>query len=101
MIRVDRKLLEEVASDEAFNAQACFNCGTCTALCPMGLEWLPRELFRYVLLGAAEKVSALTEAVFSCLLCRMCEAQCPRGVRITHNIRTLRGYLVKNEYRIR
>ncbi len=100
MIRTDPSLLEEVA-DKGFNAQACFNCGTCTALCPMGLQWLPRELFRYVLLGADNKVRELSEVIFSCLLCRMCEAQCPRGVRITHNIRTLRRYLVKHEYRIR
>ncbi len=100
MIRVDERLLERVAEDKDFNAQACFNCGTCSALCPLGLGLLPRELFRYVLLGAREKIRELSDTIFSCLLCRLCEANCPRGVRITHNIRTLRSYLVRDEYRI-
>ncbi len=101
MIRVDERLAQELAQAPGFNAQACFHCGTCTALCPVGLDILPRELFRLVLLGAEEHLKEASDTIFSCLLCRLCEAHCPRGVRISENIRILRSYLVRHEYGLR
>lgn len=83
-----------------FNASSCMNCGACSAACPMGLEILPRKLFRYVLLGARDKVLESKEAIYGCLLCRMCEAGCPAGVRIAENVRTLRRYINERVYRL-
>ena len=34
------------------------NCGVCTATCPLGIDLLPRRLFRYVLLGLEDRVRA-------------------------------------------
>ncbi|RUM87451.1 MAG: CMP-binding protein [Thermodesulfatator sp.] len=81
-----------------FNAWWCFNCGTCTALCPMELGILPRELFRRAILG--EDLSELAETVFSCLLCGLCEAFCPQEVGITQNVRILRELLVENVWKM-
>lgn len=78
-----------------FDAEACMNCGVCTATCPLGLDLLPRRLFRYALLGLEERVRDETEAVFSCLLCRACEEACPAGVHISENVRVLRRYLLE------
>jgi heterodisulfide reductase subunit C len=78
----------------SFDAQACMNCGLCSATCPLGIDLLPRRLFRYVLFGMDEQVRAESEAVFSCLLCRACEQSCPAGVHITENVRLLRGWLL-------
>jgi heterodisulfide reductase subunit C len=78
-----------------FNATACMNCGVCSAVCPAGIELLPRKLFRYVILGIEEKVASNTEAIFSCLLCRLCEVNCPAGVHIADNVRSLRYYINK------
>jgi heterodisulfide reductase subunit C len=79
-------------SDE-FNADACMNCGVCSAVCPLGVEILPRRLFRYVLLGMEHRLAQETETVYSCLLCRMCEENCPAGVHIADNVRSLRHYI--------
>ena len=84
---------ERVREAGAFDAEACMNCGVCTATCPLGLEILPRRLFRYVLLGLEERVREESETVYSCLLCRLCEESCPAGVHITENVRTLRHHL--------
>jgi len=89
---------DEVRRDASFNASACMNCGICTAICPMGLEELPREIFRYVLLGMKDEVLARQETVFSCLLCKLCEVNCPAGVKITENVRTLRYYFDRNVF---
>ena len=88
-----RDLSARVRAAGAFDAEACMNCGVCTAACPLGLDVLPRRLFRYVELGLEEKVLAETETVYSCLLCRLCEESCPAGVHITENVRTLRHHL--------
>jgi heterodisulfide reductase subunit C2 len=82
----------------AFDAEACMNCGVCTAVCPLGLDVLPRRLFRYVELGLEDKVLAETETVYSCLLCRLCEESCPAGVHITENVRTLRHHLNRSVF---
>lgn len=86
-------LADEVRRIGQFDALACMNCGVCTAVCPMGIDVLPRRLFHQVLLGREDELAAETEAVFSCLLCKMCEVRCPAGVHITDNVRTLRGYI--------
>ena len=90
---VNPNLIDQVKQSDAFNAAACMNCGICTAICPMGIEHLPRELFRYVLLGLEEDLLAHRDAVYSCLLCRLCEVNCPAEVHIAGNVRTLRHYL--------
>jgi heterodisulfide reductase subunit C len=86
-------LAAELERSDEFNADACMNCGVCSAICPMDVEVQPRVLFRYVLLGMEEQVRGETERVFSCLLCKMCEENCPSGVHIAENVRTLRHHL--------
>lgn len=91
---VGTRLSSELRGLGAFDAEACMNCGLCSATCPLGIDLLPRRLFRYVLFGMDEQVRAESEAVFSCLLCRACEQSCPAGVHITENVRLLRRWLL-------
>lgn len=91
-MKVDPGFLDSLRLGGAFDARLCMNCGTCTALCPLGLEILPRRLFRAALLGDRSTVEANLETIFSCLLCRLCEANCPAGIHIAENVRTLRTW---------
>ncbi|MEW5994762.1 MAG: 4Fe-4S dicluster domain-containing protein [Candidatus Zixiibacteriota bacterium] len=84
--------------DQRFDAAACMNCGVCTALCPMEIGPLPRVLFRQVMLGLEEKIMDDTDTIYSCLLCRMCEVNCPAGVSIAENVRLLRNYINTSLY---
>ena len=97
---VNPRLVDEIGGFEEFDADACMNCGVCTAICPMGIDLLPRQLFRYVLLGLEDRVVAETETVYSCLLCKMCEESCPAGVHIAENVRSLRHYLNRRVFGI-
>jgi len=99
-MRVDPEFLTRVRQGGEFDASVCMNCGVCTALCPLGVELLPRRLFRYVLLGNPDAVREQTETIFSCLLCHMCESNCPAGVHITENVRTLRTHLNREQYHL-
>ncbi|HUO99625.1 MAG TPA: 4Fe-4S dicluster domain-containing protein [Rhizomicrobium sp.] len=97
-----RREIAKLGADERgtseFNAEACFNCGTCTALCPLGYQILPRKLFHEVRLGLEDKIRAEIPQIFSCLLCRMCEENCPQGVHITENMRILRYLINRQEF---
>ena len=95
---VNPGLADELARADGFNADACMNCGVCSAICPMGIDVEVRRLFRYVLLGMEDRVRAEAERVFSCLLCRMCEENCPAGVHIAENVRTLRHHIVRTGF---
>lgn len=99
MALVNPEFVDAVSKGE-FNASACMNCGVCSAVCPMGIELLPRKLFRYVLLGIEERVLDNTETIYSCLLCKMCEANCPAQVRIAENVRYLRYYINKKVFKL-
>jgi heterodisulfide reductase subunit C2 len=89
-MKVDLDFLARLRLGGEFDARMCMNCGTCTALCPLGLELMPRRLFRQALLGDRDAVFGNVETIFSCLLCRLCEANCPAGVHIAENVRSLR-----------
>ena len=93
MLKTDVRFVECVKSGTEFNASACINCGSCTALCPLGLDLHPRTLFRYVLIGARGRVLENTNNIYSCLLCKMCEDNCLADVPIAENIRSLRNYI--------
>ncbi|KJR96894.1 MAG: CMP-binding protein [Peptococcaceae bacterium BRH_c4a] len=100
MALVNPDFVDEVKRSEEFNASACMNCGVCSAVCPMGIELLPRKLFRYVLLGLKDKVLDNKETIYSCLLCKMCEANCPAKVHIAENVRSLRYYMNKKVFKL-
>jgi heterodisulfide reductase subunit C len=98
-VQVSASLLERVRRHGDFEASACMNCGGCTAVCPLGIEILPRQVFRHVMLGMEEKLRAEIESVYSCLLCGLCESTCccAAETHITENIRVLRSYLNEKE----
>ena len=86
-------LAEQVWGADAAAVSACMSCGVCSAVCPMGINLLPRTVFRHVLLGMEDRVLAESETVFSCLLCKLCEVNCPADVPVAERVRVLRRFL--------
>ncbi len=78
--------------------ERCYQCGTCTASCPVfevNPEYDPRKIVRMLLLGMK---SVLTEEfVWLCAACYACQERCPQGVlvpdimRVLTNIAALKG----------
>ena len=101
MAKVSSELAAKVKQSDHFNAEACYHCGTCTALCPLGHEILPRKLFREVMLGMEDRMRESIPKIYSCLLCKMCEENCPADVHIAENVRFLRNHINKNEFKIK
>lgn len=73
-------------------ARACYDCGKCTATCPIprvGGRHSPR---RQVLAANAGRgrTQADEATLFSCLTCGLCDQRCPAGVEYTALVRRLR-----------
>lgn len=62
------------------NVAACYQCGKCSAGCPMATETTlrPHDVMR---LAAAEQRERLlaAESLWLCLTCEACTARCPNG----------------------
>ena len=62
-MRVDAGVLPEMRSYGAFDINACFNCGNCTAVCPLSKDndAFPRRVIRYAQLGQRASIAASKE----------------------------------------
>jgi ferredoxin len=78
-MRVEASLLAELQRYGAVDAVACFDCGTCSATCPIssGDDAFPRRMIRYARLGKADHLVACKE-LWLCHHCGECSETCPR-----------------------
>ncbi|MGD0019440.1 MAG: 4Fe-4S dicluster domain-containing protein [Candidatus Limnocylindrales bacterium] len=76
--RVDRNLYPELQRFGATDISACFNCGVCSAICPLSVDGasFPRRMSRYAQLGLRDKLLASPE-LWSCYGCSECTESCP------------------------
>jgi nitrate reductase gamma subunit len=76
--RVDRNLYPELQRFGATDISACFNCGVCSAICPLSVDGasFPRRMSRYAQLGMREKLLSSPE-LWSCYGCSECTESCP------------------------
>ncbi len=79
------------ASARAARAWACYDCGKCTATCPIsriGGEYSPRR--QVLAANAGDSAEVLGATVFRCLTCGLCDRRCPAGVAYVDLVRRLR-----------
>ncbi len=77
----------------------CFQCGTCTASCPItnfDKAYAPRRIIRSAILGLRRVLSS--DLLWLCASCYSCTERCPRGVRPAEVIRALRNIAAKEGY---
>ncbi len=91
--RVDLQFLTEIKKYGAVNVEKCFNCGTCTAICPLstGSETFPRRLIHYAQLGLKEKLLSSKE-LWLCYYCGECTQTCPQQADPGEFMATARRY---------
>ena len=73
------------------NVLACYQCGKCSAGCPVAgaMDLLPNQVIRLVQLGLVEE--ALTsQTIWYCAACLTCAARCPKGVDLPRVMEALR-----------
>ena len=74
----------------------CFQCGTCTATCPLSGEAsinYVRRLIKYAQYGFVPSDEKIIDFIWRCTTCGSCASSCPRGVDIPSIIRGYREIL--------
>lgn len=76
---VQTGLLRRLRRHGAFDVNACFNCGNCTAVCPLAEAdaAFPRRLIRAAQLGLEDRLLS-DEHLWLCYACGECSQTCPR-----------------------
>jgi heterodisulfide reductase subunit C len=77
------KDIDRLAQDAAVDLDDCYQCGKCTAGCPMvhAMDLVPRQLIRMLQLGFVDRVLD-AKTPWICANCMVCSARCPQGVDI-------------------
>jgi heterodisulfide reductase subunit C len=95
---MDPKFKYEVSKvPGAEKVMLCFQCGTCTADCPIARFddfYRPRKLVRMVQLGLKDKVLS-NDVIWLCSTCFTCIDHCPQDVGIADIVRALRNLTVR------
>ncbi len=93
--RVDATLLPELRRHGAFDVDACFNCGNCTAICPLSSadSTFPRRLIRYAQVGLRDDLLASKE-LWTCYACGQCSETCPRQAEPSEFMAAARRYAI-------
>lgn len=84
------ELLAKVEELSGENLYACYQCGRCSAGCPMveQMDYLPNQIILLVIRGDESVIEAKTPWV--CAQCYQCGVRCPKNVDITKIMEALR-----------
>ncbi|MBN1830924.1 MAG: 4Fe-4S dicluster domain-containing protein [Deltaproteobacteria bacterium] len=93
-VRVDPSLMKELEEFGLKDANKCFHCGNCTAICPLSTPEnpFPRKLMKYAQMGLRDKILSSPEP-WLCYYCGDCSDNCPRGADPGEAMMVMRRYL--------
>jgi heterodisulfide reductase subunit C2 len=72
---------ERVTIPPGLNLGDCYQCGKCTAGCPVAsrMDRTPNQIVRLLQLGRIEKAVS-SAAIWECVSCQTCTTRCPKSV---------------------
>jgi heterodisulfide reductase subunit C len=82
--------LEKVEEISGENIYRCYQCGRCSAGCPMveSMDFTPNQIIHMLQTGDPEVLTA--KAPWLCAACFTCDVRCPRGIDISRIMEALR-----------
>lgn len=85
------KLAQEISAMIEQNIAGCYQCGKCTAGCPLAfaMEIPPHEIIRLVQLGRREE-ALNSHTIWLCVSCQTCTSRCPKNIDIAGVMDALR-----------
>lgn len=92
-------LMAEVEAEGGRNIRSCYQCGKCSAGCPVlfAMDWQPHQVMRLVHLGLKDVVLK-SSSIWVCASCITCTTRCPRRVDIAGVMEALRIMARKHGY---
>ncbi len=98
-----KKIKEDIVNYIDPNIYNCYQCGKCTASCPMvdAFEYKPNQIIRLVMLDKIDKILD-SNSVYLCLSCEICSSRCPQDVHIASIMNFIRNESWKiDEFKIK
>ncbi len=94
---IQPELTEDIKKYGSFDFTACYNCGTCTAVCNLTEKNanFPRKMIRYSMLGLKSEILSSKE-LWLCYSCGDCSTTCPREAEPGDLMAALRRYAIAN-----
>lgn len=94
MSGINLKFSKKLEKYGAIDFNACYNCGTCTAVCALSTEEdsFPREMVRFSTLGLNDEISHSLKP-WLCYYCGECTTYCPMEAKPGELMMSLRRYL--------
>jgi quinone-modifying oxidoreductase subunit QmoC len=92
--RIDPNFLQELRDYGAVGIEKCFNCGNCTAICPLTSDEhpFPRNMIRLTQVGMKDRLLSSTDA-WHCYYCGDCSDTCPKGAEPAETMMAMRRWL--------
>jgi heterodisulfide reductase subunit C len=89
-----RRFIRRIEELSGQNVYACYQCGRCSAGCPMAAEmdYLPNQIIRLVQMGLEEEVLH-SKTLFICASCFTCQSRCPKGIDLARLMEAVRHVL--------
>lgn len=93
---VKNEFIKEVEELSGQKLLSCYQCGKCSAGCPMveAMDILPNQVIRLLQLGQEEDV-VNSKTIWICASCFTCEARCPKGVDLSKIMEAVRVLLLR------
>ncbi|MBD3349322.1 MAG: 4Fe-4S dicluster domain-containing protein [Candidatus Eisenbacteria bacterium] len=89
-------LVERIVTLSGQSLFACYQCGRCSAGCPVvdEMDMIPSEVIRRLQLGQVEEVLG-TKTIWICASCLQCASRCPKGVEFSSICDALRQTVLR------
>jgi quinone-modifying oxidoreductase subunit QmoC len=94
MASINTQFGKDLKKYGAFDFNACYNCGTCTAVCSLSTEEdsFPREMIRFSVLGMEDEIKSSLKP-WLCYYCGQCTTHCPQTANPGELMMSLRRWL--------
>lgn len=94
--KIHNDLIKQAEEISGENFMTCYQCGRCSAGCPMvkEMDLLPNQILRYAQLGLGEEILK-SKTIWVCSACFTCGVRCPKGIDIARVMEAFRQIVLR------
>lgn len=96
----DAEFIRQVEAESGQKVSKCYQCGNCTAGCPMSFtyDYSVSRLMRLIQLGQKETILS-SRAIWMCATCEACSTHCPNNISVAKVLDVCRSMSRREGYK--